>query len=186
MTDNSSAMGEPDKREVADAYDILGGRIYDLRYTEEQSAKYEALLERMTPEPDDVALDIGCGTGLLIERLESQTVGLDISASLLSTARSKLRKREWSYLLMGDAGALPFRFSSFDMVFSVTVLQNTPDPPSSVKEMKRVGRAIAGVTALKKAFTKESFEALLMEARFASIEVLDSSGLNDWVALIDL
>jgi ubiquinone/menaquinone biosynthesis C-methylase UbiE len=179
-------MGEPDKHEVADAYNILGGRIYDLRYTEEQSAKYEALLERMTPEPDDVALDIGCGTGLLTERLESQAVGLDISASLLFTARSKLRRRDRSYLVMGEAGALPFRDSSFDTVFSVTVLQNTPDPLSSVREMKRVGRAAVGVTTLKKAFTRESFEALLREARLASVEVLDSSGLNDWVALIDL
>jgi len=179
-------MGEPDKREVADAYDILGGRIYDLRYTEEQSAKYEALLEAMTPEPDDIALDIGCGTGLLAERLESQAVGLDISFSLLSTARRKLRRNERVHLVMGDAGALPFRSSSFDIVYSITVLQNTPDPLSSVMEMKRVGRATAGVSALKKAFTRESFEGLLTEARLSSFVVLDSPGLNDWVALIDL
>ena len=179
-------MGEPDKREVADAYDTLGGRIYDLRYTEEQSAKYEALLEAMTPEPDDIALDIGCGTGLLTERLESQAVGLDISAILLSTARSKLQRRKRAYLVMGEAGALPFRFSSFDTVFSVTVLQNTPDPLFSVMEMKRVGKAAAGVTALKKAFTREAFEGLLMEASLTSFVVLDSPGLNDWVALIDL
>ncbi len=179
-------MGEPDKREVGDAYDTLGGRIYDLRYTEEQSEKYEALLERMAPEPDDIALDIGCGTGLLTERLESQAVGLDISASLLSTARSKLRRKKRSYLVMGDVGALPFRLSSFDIVFSVTVLQNTPDLLSSVIEMKRVGRGKAGVTGLKKAFTRESFKMLLEKGGFSSFEVLDSSGLNDWVALIDL
>ena len=179
-------MREPDKREVALAYDTLGGRIYDLRYTEEQSAKYEALLERMTPEPDQLTLDIGCGTGLLAERLEIQVVGLDISASLLSTARSRLRSREGSYLAMGDEGALPFRDSSFDMVFSITVLQNAPDPLSSIDEMRRVKRGIAGVSVLKKAFTRESFEALLREALLASFEVLDSRGLNDWVALIDL
>ena len=179
-------MGEPDKHEVADAYDALGGRIYDLRYTEEQGAKYEALLDRMTPEPDEIALDMGCGTGLLTERLESQAVGLDISASLLSTAQARLHGRERSHLVMGDAGALPFRDSSFDVVFSVTVLQNTSDPLSSVKEMKRVGRAKAGVTALKKAFTRESFEALLREARPVSFELLDSGSLNDWIAVIDL
>ncbi len=179
-------MEESDKREVADAYDTLGGRIYDLRYTEEQSAKYEALLEAMTPEANDIALDIGCGTGLLTERLESQAVGLDISASLLSTARRKLRRNERVYLVLGDAGALPFRFSSFDVVFSVTVLQNIPDPLSSVMEMKRVGRATAGVSALKKAFTRESFEGLLTEARLSSFVILESSGLNDWMAFIDL
>ncbi|MBL7080205.1 class I SAM-dependent methyltransferase [Candidatus Bathyarchaeota archaeon] len=179
-------MGEARKRGVAVKYDALGGRIYDLRYTEEQGAKYEALLERITPGTEDIALDIGCGTGLLTEQLESQAVGLDISASLLSTARSRLRGRARSYLIMGDARVLPFRDSSFDVVFSVTVIQNTPDPLSSIEEMKRVGRARAGVTALKKAFTRESFEALLREARLTSIKVLDSSGLNDWVVLIDL
>jgi len=193
-------MVEPDEREVADAYDTLGGRIYDLRYAEEQGAKYDALLERMTPEPDDVVLDMGCGTGLLTERLESQTVGLDISAILLSAALSRLQERTQShlvmgdagalpfrdYLVMGDAGALPFRDSSFNLVFSVTVLQNTPDPLASINEMKRVGMAKAGVSALKKAFTRESFMTLLEEGRFSSFDLLDSSGLNDWIALIDL
>ena len=179
-------MMEPDKREVADAYDTLGGRIYDLRYAEEQGAKYDTLLEKMTPEPDDVALDMGCGTGLLTDRLESQAVGLDISASLLSAALSRLQGRAQSHLIMGDAGALPFRNSSFDMTFSVTVLQNTPDPLASILEMKRVGRAKAGVSALKKAFTRESFKILLEEGHFSSFDILDSSGLNDWIALIDL
>jgi ubiquinone/menaquinone biosynthesis C-methylase UbiE len=179
-------MGEPDKQEVATAYNTLGGRIYDLRYTEEQGAKYEALVGRMTPEPDELSLDVGCGTGLLAEQLKSKMVGLDISAGLLSTARIRLAGRESSYLVLGDAGELPFRESSFDIVYSVTVLQNTLDPLSSIKEMKRVGKAIAGITALKKAFSRESFEALLIDADLNAFEVLDSSGLNDWIAFVDL
>ena len=179
-------MGEPDKQEVADAYNTLGGRIYDLRYAEEQEAKYTALVGRIAPDPHEIALDIGCGTGLLAERLKSQSVGLDISAALLSTARARLMYRDSSYLVMGDAGELPFKESTFDIVYSVTVLQNTRDPLSSIKEMKRVGKATAGITALKKAFSKESFEALLTDADLESFKVLDSSGLNDWVAFVDL
>jgi hypothetical protein len=52
--------------------------------------------------------------------------------------------------------------------------------------MKRVGKAIAGITALKKAFSRESFEALLIDADLNAFEVLDSSGLNDWIAFVDL
>ena len=178
-------MGEPDKQEIADAYNTLGGRIYDLRYAEEQEGKYTALFGRRAPEADEISLDVGCGTGLLAKRLKSQSVGLDISPGLLSTARARLANRESSYLVLGDAGELPFRESSFDIVYSVTVLQNTLDPLSSIKEMKRVGKAIAGITALKKAFSRESFEALLVDADLESFEVLDSSGLNDWVALVD-
>ena len=179
-------MGEPEKQEVADAYNTLGGRIYDLRYAEEQGSKYTAIVGRMTPEPYELYLDVGCGTGLLAERLKSQSVGLDISVGLLSTARARLMGRESSYLVLGDAGKLPFRESSFDIVYSVTVLQNTRDPLSSIKEMKRVGKAAAGITALKKAFSRESFEALLLDADLKSFEVLNSSGLNDWVALVAL
>jgi ubiquinone/menaquinone biosynthesis C-methylase UbiE len=179
-------MGEPDKREVAVKYDALGGRTYDLRYSEEQGTKYDALLNTMTPGPYETALDIGCGTGLLAERLESRNIGLDISAALLSTALSRLRRKGSSHLIMGDAEALPFRDCSFDQVYSVTLLQNVPDPPSAILEMKRVGRAMAGVTGLKKAFTVESFRLLLEGGGFSSFVILDSSGMNDWVAVIDL
>jgi len=186
MTDNGSAMGEPDKREVAVKYDSLGGRIYDLRYSDEQGAKYDALLKTMTPGPDETALDIGCGTGLLAERLESRIIGLDISAVLISTALSRLRGKGSSYLVLGDAETLPFRDSSSDQVYSVTLLQNVPDPLSALLEMKRVGRVKVGVTGLKKAFTKESFRLLLEEGGFSSFVILESSGLNDWMAFIDL
>ncbi len=179
-------MGETNKREVTAKYDALGGRIYDLRYSEEQREKYDALLKTMVPGPDETALDIGCGTGLLAERLESRIIGLDISAALLSTALSRLRGKGSSHLVMGDAEALPFRDSSIDQVYSVTLLQNVPDPPSAILEMKRVGRVMAGVTGLKKAFTGESFRLLWEEGGFSSFVILDSSGLNDWIAVIDL
>ncbi len=179
-------MREPDKREVAAKYNALGGRIYDLRYSEEQGEKYDALLKTMTPGPDETALDIGCGTGLLAERLESRIISLDISAALISTALSRLRGKRTAQIVMGDAEALPFRDSSIDRAYSVTLLQNVPDPSSALLEMKRVGRAKAGVTGLKKMFTRASFRMLLEEAGFSSFVILDSSGLNDWIAVIDL
>jgi ubiquinone/menaquinone biosynthesis C-methylase UbiE len=179
-------MGEPRKREIAARYDALGGEIYDLRYTEEQGAKYDMLLKRMGPKPHEIALDIGCGTGLLTQRLESQVVGIDISASLLSTAHSRLRGKESAQLIMGDAENLPFRSSSIEKSYAVTLLQNTPNPRSVLLEIKRVGRATAGVTALKKSFTRESFERILSQVDFSSVEVVDSKGSNDWIAFVVL
>ena len=179
-------MREPRKRDIAAKYDALGGEIYDLRYTEEQGAKYDELLKRMGAEPYEIALDIGCGTGLLIQRLEAPVVGLDISASLLSTALSRLRGMESAQLIIGDAEHLPFRSSSIDKSFAVTLLQNTPNPRSVLLEIKRVGRATAGITALKKAFTRESFERTLGQANFSSVEVVDSKGSNDWIAFVVL
>jgi ubiquinone/menaquinone biosynthesis C-methylase UbiE len=179
-------MGNPKKRDIAAKYDALGGVIYDLRYTEEQSSKYDLLLKRMRPKPDEIVLDIGCGTGLLIQRLESETVGLDISTSLLSTALSRLRENESAQLIIADAEHPPFRSFSIDKIFAVTILQNAPNPRSVLLEIKRVGRATAGITALKKAFSRESFERALSQADFPSVEVVDSKESNDWIAFVDL
>jgi ubiquinone/menaquinone biosynthesis C-methylase UbiE len=179
-------MGEQRKRDIAAKYDALGGEIYDLRYIEEQGAKYDMLLKRMGPDHHEIALDIGCGTGLLTQRLKSQTVGLDISASLLMKALSRLRGKESVHLIMGDAEQLPFRKSSIDKSFAVTLLQNTPNPSAVLSEIKRVGRATAGITALKKAFTRESFEKILCQADFSSVEIVDSKGSNDWIAFVVL
>jgi len=179
-------MKEPRKRDIAAQYDALGGEIYNLRYTEEQRVKYDTLLKRIRPGPHEVSLDIGCGTGLLLQRLESTVVGLDISASLLSMAYSRLRGKEYGSLLMGDAEYLPLRCSSIDNIYAVTLIQNTPNPRSVMGEIKRVGRAKAGITALKKAFTRESFEEILDQASFTSFEVVDSNESNDWIAFIDL
>jgi ubiquinone/menaquinone biosynthesis C-methylase UbiE len=179
-------MGDPKKRDIAAQYDALGGEIYNIRYTEEQRVKYDMLLERIEPQPDDIVLDVGCGTGLLTQRLESQAVGIDISSSLLSTALSRLRGKKSAQFIMGDAEHPPIRSSSIDKIFAVTLLQNTPNPRSVLLEIKRVGRATAGVTALKKAFTRESFEKTLSQADFSSVEVVDSKGSNDWIAFVVL
>ena len=179
-------MGKPDKHKIAANYNSLGGRIYDLRYSEEQGTKYDALLKTMTPGPDETILDVGCGTGLLAGRLESRKIGIDISTSLLSTALARHRGKESSHLVRGDVEALPFRDFSIDQVYSVTLLQNVPDPMSAISEIKRVGKSKAGVTGLKKAFTEESFSLLLEKGGFSGFIILDSSGLNDWIAVIDI
>jgi ubiquinone/menaquinone biosynthesis C-methylase UbiE len=179
-------MGNSKKRDIAAQYDALGGEIYDLRYTEEQGVKYDLLLKKMGPKPYELVLDIGCGTGLLTQRLESETVGLDISAGLLSTAHSRLRGKKYAQLIMGDAEHSPIRNSSIDKIFAVTLLQNTPNPTSVLQEIKRVGKATAGVTVLKKAFTRESFERNLSQANFTSFEIVNSKASNDWIAFVDL
>jgi ubiquinone/menaquinone biosynthesis C-methylase UbiE len=112
-------MDRSSKREVAKAYDALGGRIYDLRYTQEQESKYSLLLRRVKPEASDVTLDVGCGTGMLLERLNSNNVGLDISPVLLSAARSRIGSRLTNGLVLSDAENLPFRDAMFNKVYSV-------------------------------------------------------------------
>ena len=58
------------KREVKDSYDDLGGRLYDLRYEEEQRKKYETMLAEVEVSERETVLDNGCGTGLLFGYLQ--------------------------------------------------------------------------------------------------------------------
>lgn len=100
----------------------LTSDIYNLRYRLIQYAKYKQML-------DDIdiygrILDIGCGTGLLLEYLkdrdiDAELIGVDISMNMLKQCSGYM-------VLMADAEHLPFSNKSFDFVFSFTMLQNLP------------------------------------------------------------
>ena len=85
------------------------------------------------------ALDVGCGTLLLEERLlgsGASFVGLDITREMLTVAKSK-RLPAVEGLFNGDAEALPFEDSSFDLVVSCYVAKYV-DLARFVGELARV------------------------------------------------
>ena len=67
----------------------MGGGLYDLRYREEQDRKYDAALLTSRPREYDLLLDDGCGTGMLMSRLESPVVGLDLTPNLIEAAKGE-------------------------------------------------------------------------------------------------
>jgi ubiquinone/menaquinone biosynthesis C-methylase UbiE len=171
-----------DKREVRENYDNLGGRLYNLRYEEEQSRKYSAALKLTCPRREDLLLDDGCGTGMFFSHINSPCVGLDLSGNLLAVAKDKLKPNH--YLVHGDSEHLPFRRSVFNEVYAVTLIQNLPDKVLAVSEMKRVSRTQATllVTALKAAFNREYLAGLLEGNGFSCAEIVDDIDTNDWIA----
>ena len=174
-------MNPPDKSEVKKNYSELGGGLYDLRYREEQERKYDAAFLVTLPRRDDLLFDDGCGTGLLLSRLDFPAVGLDLTPSLLLTARFKLR--EDHHLILGDAEHLPIREGVFEGVYAITLIQNTPDKRMAVSEMKRVtkhnGRIL--VTALKAVFTPDFLTDLLEEVHLKNVSTIGDAGTNDWI-----
>ncbi len=175
-------MKPPDKREVRENYDELGGGLYDLRYEDEQSRKYDAAVLLTLPRGDDLLLDNGCGTGMFLRRLDSPCVGLDLTAGLLSAARQKLKPNH--YLMQGDSEHLPFRAGVFHGVYAVTLIQNLPDKGLAVSEMRRVSRvhAVLFITALKTAFDREYLAVLLEGKGFSKVDIVGDAGTNDWIA----
>ena len=82
----SNLIALSSKKDIKESYDALGGRIYDIRYTEEQQKKYEIIFDEIPSRYEGLILDVGCGTGLLLERINSNSVGVDLSINLLEKA----------------------------------------------------------------------------------------------------
>jgi ubiquinone/menaquinone biosynthesis C-methylase UbiE len=174
-------VNPPDKSEVKKNYDELGGGLYDLRYRDEQDRKYDAAFLVTLPRGDDLLLDDGCGTGMLLSRFDSPAVGLDLTPNLLRIAREKLG--EDHHLILGDAEHLPIKDGVFEGVYAITLIQNTPDKRKVISEMKRVsktnGRIL--VTALKVVFGPDFLPGLLEEANLKNVSQVGDAGTNDWI-----
>ncbi len=81
-----------------------------------------------TVNKGDRILDLGCGWGRVLKPVmdgEGDAVGLDISLNMLHRAKEHLEKHGHSpALLRGDGTSLPFKNGSFDMIYSLLVLQH--------------------------------------------------------------
>ena len=68
-------------------------------------------IARLGLEPDDVVLDVGCGTGLsfpLIQArigLRGQLVGIDLSPEMLAQARERVEVRGWPNVTLIESAA---------------------------------------------------------------------------------
>ena len=88
----------------------------------------------------DRVLDACCGTGdlaLADERAGGAVTGLDFSEPMLERARKKSDSVEW---VQGDALALPFPDSSFDVVTVGFGVRNVSDLEGGLAELRRVLR----------------------------------------------
>jgi len=99
-------------------------------------------VERGGLSPGRLALELGCGTGIFLEKVApagARVVGLDLSADLLSRARARLAGVPNVALHRGDAEHLPYAASSFDAVYGSSVLHHL-DLDRALAEVFRVLR----------------------------------------------
>lgn len=84
-------------------------------------------------------LDVGCGTGLLMDNLYQMgfdVTGIDSSPEMVMAARQRLANR--AELHLGDGELTPFNDNEFDYAFLWAVLEFTDDPLAMLKEAARV------------------------------------------------
>ena len=96
-------------------------------------------------------LDIGCGTGMLMQDLleRGTPVGLDFS----SVALQYCRERNLSNLGRADVRQMPIRSNSIDVVLALDLVEHVPDDTGLLNEFHRVlrtgGIALISVPAHK-------------------------------------
>jgi ubiquinone/menaquinone biosynthesis C-methylase UbiE len=167
-------------------YDLTA-QMYEMRYAEEQAAKYKAALKHLKINGGSV-VDVGCGTGLLFSEVAAEAqavVGVDVSGKLLLQAKERSRIFSNVQLVQGDADHLPFKNDHFSVVFAFTVLQNMPKPLETLSEIKRIAECGASVvvTGLKKVFSLKAFQALLQDAGLQVDSLDEAEALKCYVAL---
>jgi ubiquinone/menaquinone biosynthesis C-methylase UbiE len=125
-------------------YDAIA-KGYNNLYMTEQLKKFENIKKLI--KPNCLTLDLGCGTGFITNKL-SNVIGVDYSIKMLKLCPKDLK------VVCADVSKLPFKNNVFDLVFSLTVLQDVNNLKSTITEIKRVlkpnGKIILSVLNKKK------------------------------------
>ena len=85
-------------------------------------------------------MDLGCGTGALLEQVVKldcvkNAHGLDLSEKMLEQARQKNIN---AALVQGDSEKLPFENDFFDVVYCNDSFHHYPNPKTVLAEVKRI------------------------------------------------
>ncbi len=103
----------------------------------------EAILDALGPGPYDLLLDLGTGTGRILELASDrarQLIGIDTNREMLKCARVRLDKAGLSHcsVRLADIYNLPFPESSADAVLIHQVLHFLENPKAALAEAARV------------------------------------------------
>ena len=116
--------------------------IYDASgYSKYPRECYPFVLEAVKGIEFNKILDLGCGTGVILEHIKQaynsvELYGLDISENMIVQAKQRLGSN--ALLSIGDAENLPYENNSFDLVCCVESFHHYPNPAKALLEIKRV------------------------------------------------
>ena len=105
--------------------------------------RFYSIAEWVSDKLDDKKdLDVGCGAGRFVEialKAGACVVALDLSRAV-DACRKNFKDVQTLDVVQGSIYDMPFSKRSFDYVYSIGVIQHTPDPWRSVREITRMVR----------------------------------------------
>lgn len=132
-------------RVVSDAFRRDGMDWDEMRALGLPAAEIETALLQALPSRMGALLDIGTGTGRLLELVAGRAdraIGVDASRDMLALARARLAERglDRASVRQADMYRLPFPDAAFDAVTLQMVLHYAEDPAAAVAEAARVAK----------------------------------------------
>lgn len=124
---------------IASWYDALS-TSYDDLYADEQSKKHQRIIETLEDRQFERFVDVGCGTGRLIETVSSRArlaLGIDLSRQMLIKAKQRLHNRHAQFI-RAEASHLPLQDHVADGVVSVSVSEHGPSFAQQFEELSRI------------------------------------------------
>ncbi|MBN2326425.1 MAG: class I SAM-dependent methyltransferase [Candidatus Omnitrophica bacterium] len=166
-------------------YNLIG-KLYDWLYADHIYGYRQAALYMMDRyiESGDSVLDIGCGTGLLMEMAQDRArmmVGVDLSLGMLKQARNKLNHCEQAYLIASDCRMLPLR-GGFDKIVSsfMFVILSQDDQKKVVNNLASLLNENGSFVFLSARdefspewLTNDQWRSLCLQAGMAKVEIQD-------------
>ncbi len=136
------------RAETKALYDKIA-KVYDLLSEHTEGPVREAGLRMLAPQPGEMVLEIGFGTGHALVWLAravgppGKVYGIDLSDGMMVVARDLLWQEgiaDRVELRLGDATELPYPAGSMDAVFMSFTLElfDTPEIPKVLAQCRRV------------------------------------------------
>lgn len=118
-------------------YDRIGNDYDQTRRADPYIAS--RLIHHLQPVPGKKYLDVACGTGnytiSLASAVRAEVHGIDLSDTMLRTAREKSNSVQWH---LGDVERLPFPDDSFDGSLCILAIHHVKDHQKAFEEVYRV------------------------------------------------
>ena len=124
------------------------------------------VIKTIRPLNIDSVLDVGCGEGFTLARLQKEKIGKDYEGIERDGAAIELGSKLYPRLKItkGDIYKLPFKNNSFDLIVCTEVLEHLDNPRKAYKELIRVSKKYILLSV-----PNEPFFTIQRMARFQNI-----------------